>query len=211
MDDGSTGHARDFGPVGTPGYLCHRSKMDRPQGFVIVEGDSDAAAVRALAARYGRDLEADGIVVRSAHGVTNFTRMVDQLRRRHPMATVCGLYDEAEERHVLRALGLPETPPVARAEIEARGFFVCVSDLEDELIRALGTDQVEAVLDEHDELRSFRRFQAQPQHRDGATSQQLRRFLGTRATRKVRYGRFLVEALDLQRVPPPLQRLLDVA
>jgi hypothetical protein len=185
--------------------------MDRPHGFVIVEGDSDAAAVRALAARYGRDLDADGVVVRSAHGVTNFTRTVDQLRRQHPRATVCGLYDEAEERHVRRALGLPEAAPISGGDIEALGFFVCVSDLEDELIRALGTDLVEAVLDEHDELCSFRRFQAQPQHRDGATSQQLRRFLGTRATRKVRYGRFLVEALDLGRVPPPLRRVLEVA
>ena len=176
--------------------------MGPNRGFVIVEGDSDAAAVQELARRVGRDLDDEGVIVRSAHGVTNFTRLVDQVRRRHPGAQIAGLYDQAEERHVRRALGLFE-PGVSRDDIEAAGFFVCVADLEDELIRALGTDAVERVLDEHDELRSFHRFQAQPQHRDGATSQQLRRFLGTRATRKIRYGRFLVEALDLARTPLP--------
>lgn len=185
--------------------------MDRPRSFVIVEGDSDAAAVRALAHRLGRDLAAEGVEVRVAHGVTNYPKLVDQLRRRRPSARIVGLYDEAEERHVRRALGLPDPPASQRSDIEAAGFFACVSDLEDELIRSLGTAVVEAVLADHDELRSFRRFQEQPQHRDGATSQQLRRFLGTRATRKVRYGRWLVEALDLGRTPPPLRRILEVA
>ena len=185
--------------------------MERQRTFLIVEGDSDAAAVRALADRVGRDLEADGVTITVAHGVTNYPKLVEQVRRRHPTARIVGLYDEAEEHHVRRALGLPETGRAGRSEVEAAGFFACVSDLEDELIRALGTQTVEAVLADHDELRSFRRFQEQPQHRDGATSQQLRRFMGTRATRKVRYGRFLVEALDLARTPPPLRRILEVA
>lgn len=207
----SSADGGEFGPVPDRGVPWHRAEMEQSPGFVIVEGDSDAAAIRTLAARLGRDLQAEGVSVRSAHGVTNFTRTVDQLRRRHPGARLSGLYDEADERHVRRALGLAEVDVPRRSDIEALGFFVCVSDLEDELIRALGTEAVESVLDENDELRSFRRFQAQPQHRDGATSQQLRRFLGTRATRKIRYGRLLVEALDLGRVPVPLSRILDVA
>jgi len=36
----------------------------------------------------------------------------------------------------------------------------------------------------------------------------LRRFLGTRAGRKVRYGTLLVDALDLDRVPPALDAVL---
>jgi hypothetical protein len=37
---------------------------------------------------------------------------------------------------------------------------------------------------------------------------QLRRFIGTRSGRKIRYGRLLVEALDLAEVPRPLDRVL---
>ena len=87
------------------------------------------------------------------------------------------------------------------------GFFACVADLEDELIRALGTSAVERVLDAQAELASFRRFQAMPQHRGEATHRQLHRFLGTRATRKIRSARRLVEALDLARLPRPLAQL----
>jgi hypothetical protein len=36
----------------------------------------------------------------------------------------------------------------------------------------------------------------------------LRRFLGTRSGRKIRYGHVLAEALDLTQVPWPLARVL---
>jgi hypothetical protein len=49
--------------------------------------------------------------------------------------------------------------------VAGHGFFACVDDLEDELIRALGTEAVERVLDVHGELASFRRMEAMPQHR----------------------------------------------
>ncbi len=182
-----------------------------PRSYVIVEGESDAAAVRALAALAGLDLRHEHVEVKPAHGVTNFTKLVARYGREHPTPTIRGLYDEAEEHHVARALGLDTGRADLRDAIEGAGFWVCVADLEDELIRAIGTDGVESVLAEHDELKSFRRFQDQPQHRDGATSQQLRRFLGTRATRKIRYGRLLVEALDVDHAPLPLRRVLGLA
>jgi len=43
-----------------------------------------------------------------------------------------------------------------------------------------------------------------PQHRQTALHRQLHRFLGTRATRKIRAGQRLVEALDLARMPGDL-------
>jgi len=89
------------------------------------------------------------------------------------------------------------------------GFFVCVADLEDELIRVLGVDAVLALLDRQGELRSFEILGKQPQHAGRPIDQLLRRFMGTRATRKVRYGRLLVEALDPARAPGPLHRVLD--
>lgn len=191
--------------------------MEAPRRFVIVEGESDAAAVRSLARQSGIDLTVERIEIRPADGITNYPKLIERIRRDHPAAALRGIYDEADERHVARGLGLGlglgvrEGLGDPRVEIEANGFYVCVTDLEDELIRALGTDEVEAVLAEHDDLRSFRRFQAQPQHRDGATSHQLRRFMGTRATRKIRYGRLLVDALGPLRAPLPLRRVLDLA
>ena len=92
--------------------------------------------------------------------------------------------------------------------MESLGFFVCVDDLEDELIRCLGTAAVEQVLEAHGDLRSFRIFQKQPAQHGRTAQQQLRRFMGTRSGRKIHYGRWLVEALDLDHVPRPLDLVL---
>jgi hypothetical protein len=85
---------------------------------------------------------------------------------------------------------------------------VCEADLEDELIRALGTARVERVIDDEGELRSLRTLQKQPAQQGRPVEAQLRRFIGTRSGRKLRYARLLVEALDLGHVPRPLDRLL---
>jgi len=50
----------------------------------------------------------------------------------------------------------------------------------------------------------FRTFSDQPAQRDRPLDARLRRFLGTKSGRKIRYGRLLVEALDLDAVPAPL-------
>ena len=175
--------------------------------LVLVEGESDANAARALAARIGCDLGACRIDILPAGGVTNFTRVLLAYMRAHPSARICGMYDSADEWHVRRALARAEIPISGGSSIEASGFFACVTDLEDELIRALGVQAVVRVVEEQAELDSFRRFQAMPQHRDSPTHQQLHRFLGTRATRKIRSAKSLVEALDLAHLPRPLAQL----
>jgi len=175
--------------------------------LVIVEGDSDATAVRALADLIGCDLGLHHIQVTPAAGVTNFSRVLRDSVRAHPDADVCGLYDAAGEWHVRRALADAAIPSGAHDSLESFGFFACVVDLEDELIRALGIEAVERVLEAQAELHSFRRFQAMPQHRHAPVHSQLRRFLGTRATRKIRSARRLVETLDLARLPRPLMQL----
>jgi hypothetical protein len=83
-----------------------------------------------------------------------------------------------------------------------------VADLEDELIRSLGAAAVEKVIDAEGELESFRTLQKQPAWRGRASEEQLRRFLGSHSGRKIRSGALLVEALDLARVPRPLDRVL---
>ena len=175
--------------------------------LVLVEGDSDAAAVRALADLIRFDLGAHHVQVCPAGGVTNFSRVLSDFVRTHPEASFFGMYDVADERHVRRALTNAAVPVAAHESLEPFGFFACVADLEDELIRALGATTVERVLEAQAELSSFRRFQAMPQHRLAPVHDQLRRFLGTRATRKIRSAQRLVEALDLARLPHPLEQL----
>jgi hypothetical protein len=119
------------------------------------------------------------------------------------------MYDIAGERHVRRALARAAIPVDTDESLESFGFFACVADLEDELIRTLGAEAVERVLEAQGELTSFRRFQAMPQHRRTPVHGQLHRFLGTRATRKIRSAQRLVEALDPARLPRPLGQLMS--
>jgi hypothetical protein len=92
--------------------------------------------------------------------------------------------------------------------MERLGFYVCVADLEDELIRSLGTAAVEQVIEAKGELGLFRSFQKQRAWQGRGHEQQLRRFLGTQGGRKIESAALLVEALDLTRVPRPLDRVL---
>jgi hypothetical protein len=92
--------------------------------------------------------------------------------------------------------------------MEELGFYVCVVDLEDELIRALGAASVEAVIDAQRELDSFRTLQKQPAWRGQRIEAQLRRFMGSGSTRKIRYARLLVDVLDPAHVPRPLRLVL---
>jgi hypothetical protein len=83
-----------------------------------------------------------------------------------------------------------------------------VEDLEDELIRALGAERVLEVVEGRGELRSFRTLGRQPEWRGRPVEQQLRRFLGAGATRKIVYAPLLVEALDPAAIPRPLDAVL---
>jgi len=167
---------------------------------ILVEGWSDQAAVETLARRRGLDLHAHRIGVVPIGGITNIGKFIDALGAAGLGLRLGGLCDAAEEPYLARALH--------RAGQDPHGFFICNADLEDELIRALGTAAVEQVIVNEGELNSFRRFQDQPDQRGRDAHAQLRRFMGTRARRKIRYGTLLVEALSLERVPRPLDQVL---
>jgi hypothetical protein len=113
---------------------------------------------------------------------------------------LAGLCDAAEAPGFGRSL--------QRAGLAAAGFFVCVADLEDELIRSLGVARVEQVIEAQGELGPLRTFTRQPFQRDRSRQQQLRRFMGTRSGRKIQYAGALAGALDPARVPAPLNGLL---
>ncbi len=177
--------------------------------MVLVEGVSDQLAVEALAERRDRNLAAEGIAVVPIGGAQNIGSFLARFGPSGLDVRLAGLCDVAQEGYFRRALeraGLGSD--LARAEMESLGFYVCVEDLEDELIRALGAASVEEVVDAQGELGSFRTLQRQPAQRGWTTEEQLRRFMGTRGGRKAQYARLLVDALDLARVPRPLDRLL---
>ncbi|TYB68943.1 ATP-dependent endonuclease [Nonomuraea sp. PA05] len=183
--------------------------MNDTHTVVLVEGASDLSAVEALAGRRGLDLAAEGISLVAMGGASNIATYI---RRFGPsghglrLAGLCDAGEEGDFRRAVERAGLGAA--VSRSGLEALGFFVCVADLEDELIRALGTDAVEQVVDAGGELGSFRTLQKQPAWRGSSTHEQLRRFMGAGSGRKIRYSGMLVEALDLDRVPRPLDLLL---
>jgi hypothetical protein len=176
---------------------------------VLVEGVSDRVAVETLAERHGRDLAAEGISVMPIGGAQAIGRVLLELGPQGRNVRLAGLCDAGEERDFRRGLeraGLGS--PSTRAEMADLGFYVCDADLEDELIRALGAAAVEEVLEAQGDLRPFRTMQKQPQWNGRPTEDQLRRFMGSGARRKIRYARLLVDALDLVRMPQPLERVL---
>ncbi len=177
---------------------------------VLVEGWSDQAAIETLAHRVGLNLAAMAIVVLPIGGATNAHAFAARFGSRGLRLRLAGLYDIPEERHFLRAVcdGVVISAP-SRGDAENLGFYACNEDLEDELIRALESDAVEEVIAAEGEIGAFRRFQVQPAQHGRPLGAHLRRFMGTRAGRKVRYGALLAAALDLSSIPPPLSRLLS--
>ena len=156
---------------------------------VAVEGISDRNVLELLARRRGRDLEAEGIEIVPIGGAHAIRRFVASVPRD---AAVRGLCD-ANEAHLFRRV-LEEV-------------HVCVPDLEGELIGALGVEHMLSLVDAD----AFRKMQQQPAQRGRPVEQQLHRWLRSSSTRFHRYLPLLVEALDLDRVPQPLDAVLGNA
>ena len=192
---------RSQAPTGADAFAAHT--------VVLVEGISDQLALAALAERRGRTLDAEGVAIVPIGGSKNIARFLDQFGPRGFDLSLAGLCDAAQENDFRRGLeraGLGSG--LTRGDMERLGFYVCIADLEDELIRSLGSLAVERVVEAQGELGSFRIFQKQPAWQGRATEEQLRRFFGTLGGRKIQCAPLLIEALDLTRVPRPLDRLL---
>jgi Overcoming lysogenization defect protein-like, TOPRIM domain len=184
-------------------------KRPTPLAVVLVEGVSDQAAVEALAERRGQDLDAEGVSVVPIGGAQAIGRFLDRFGPQGLDVRLAGLCDAAEEKEFRRGLeqaGLGSN--LTRVDMEQLGFYVCVEDLEDELIRALGGAAVEEVVKAQGDLGSFRTLQKQPAWQGRPREDQLRRFMGSGGRRKIRYARYLVEALEPGNVPRPLDLLL---
>ena len=153
--------------------------------IVLVEGESDAVAVKTLARRLGLP-EPRVLPVGGSKGARRAAGELDGQR-------LLGLVDAAQRRDFERVLAT---------------VYVCDPDLEAEFVRALGVEGVEAVVAGQGELGSFRCLQAQPNLSEKSIEHQLARFFGGCSGNKVRYAQLLAEAVPIEKIPSPLAGLL---
>lgn len=186
------------------------ARAEGARSVVLVEGISDQAALEALAVRQGRDLASERVVVVPVGGAHAMPTHLRLLGPRGAGLALAGLCDEAEEHYLRRSLSRTGVgAPRDREDLAALGFFVCVTDLEDEVVRAAGHELIEGVLEAHGDLSSLRTLQQQPDWRDREFTAQVRRFLGAGSRRKARYAEHLITAMPLDAVPAPLVAVLD--
>ena len=169
---------------------------------LLVEGESDKAALESLAPRFGVDLVAEEITVTVLGGAGNFGRAIAEAAAQGHR--VGGLYDEGEERFVAGALNRQEGEDLTR-----QGFFACRRDLEDELIRAIGMAEMTAVLESKNDLKGFRAFQGQEAHSSAEADEQLRRFISANGARKRQYAAAMAEEVAFENVPEPMSGLIN--
>jgi len=187
-------------------WTCRRLSSSA-RAAILVEGTSDLVAIEALADHRGVDLDAAGVTLVPMGGAQAIGRLLDVFVPQG--LRLAGLCDAAEEDEFMSALeraGLGSN--LTRGGMEGLGFFVCVEDLEDELIRAHGAAAVEEVIEAEGDLGSFRTLQKQPAWQGRPVEEQLRRFMGSGGSRKIRYARRLVDALDPAKIPRPLDGVL---
>lgn len=172
---------------------------------IMVEGESDHVAVRALADRLGRNLDSEGISLISLEGAGSFGAFFTLLGPAGldiPLGGLCDADHESAWRQVLIDAGLALADATAMANA---GFFVCQADLEDEFFNALGVAGVEAALRAAGDGSAYDSFAAQPTQ-TGSNEEILRRYVDKH---KVRSAPALVDALTLDaNVPGPLNDLL---
>jgi hypothetical protein len=161
------------------------------RGVVLVEGITDRIALEAVARKLGRDLAGEGVEIVPIGGAQAIRRAFGE----YAGDRVAGLCDAGEERWFRRVLGA--------------ATYVCVRDLEDELLRAAGTPRAEEVLAAQGDLDTFRNFQNQPYWRGRPVEDQLRRWLRASDRRSRRYPPLLIEALEQDEIPSPLADVLS--
>ncbi len=158
---------------------------------VLVEGITDRLALEAVAARLGVDLA--GVEIVPIGGAQAIRRAAAEYEGEH----LVGLCDANEERFFRRVL--PDAT------------FVCVKDIEDELLRAVGVPRVEELLAAEGELTTFRHFQNQPAWHGRSAAEGLPRWLQCRrivAACSCSCLPLLVEMLDADEIPAPLAGVL---
>ena len=192
-------------------YLSRFTTPHVAEGFfaklvVLVEGVSDQLAIEAVAEKLGCDFDAEGLSIvpmSGAGSIKAFARLFGPNGLGLKLAGLCDAGEASFFASSLAAAGVPNV--LATSDLSAANFFVCDRDLEEELIRSLGTERSEAVIEDRGDLSAFRLFQAQPQQRSEPLSTQLHRFI---STRKVEYAAPMVDVLGTGELPVPLAELV---
>jgi len=140
-------------------------------------------------------------------GATNISAHLEHFGPHGVDVRVGGLYDLAEERFFVRGL---ERAGLGGSLVE-QGFFACDPDLEHELIRSLGPERCEVVIEREGDLAGWDLFRRQPFQRERPAVAQVHRWLGSGSGRKIRYAAAFTEELGLDEVPLALHRVLDHA
>ena len=175
---------------------------------VLLEGRSDVAAVRTAAATAGVDLSDVRLV--DLGGITNIRKhLVALAREGSGTERVLGMCDAGETRFVESALAATGHWVRDVSDLPSVGFFVCVADLEDELLRALGTRRVVGVLDRMGLRTKLDALAQQPAWRERPLHEQLHRFAGVASGRKELLAAELTAELTAVELPEPLRLLLD--
>ncbi len=175
-----------------------------PLTVALLEGASDVAAVRVLTEARGLVEGRDGFRLVDMEGVTNIRRHLATLTNGGRGHRVIGMCDVGEVRFVATALEAARPEMGAAGDLAAHGFYVCDRDLEDELIRGVGTSTTVRLLEDLGLGGRFATFQRQPGWSDRPMHEQLRRFCGTASGRKSLLAGALAAALTPGRVPRPL-------
>jgi OLD-like protein len=186
-----------------------RGQYSAMRMIVLVEGVTDELALILAARRSGRDLTAEGVSVVPINGAHAIGRFLRRLAAEDPEARLAGLYDEGEEEVIQAALERAGYGPrLDRGRLEEVGFFACVADLEDELIRAAGEPILSTLIELEGDAQPWHTFRKQRAWNGRPMDQQFRRFIRSVSERNSRYIRAIVETIDPSRLPRPLRLLL---
>jgi hypothetical protein len=178
--------------------------------IVLVEGVTDELALTVAARRSGRDLRAEGVSVVPINGAHAIGRFLRRLTAEEPEARLAGLYDEGEEEVIRAALEQAGYgSDLDRSRLEEVGFFACIADLEEELIRAAGESILSWLIELEGDAQPWHTFRKQRAWNGRPVDQQFRRFIRSVSERNSRYIRAIVETIDPSRLPRPLRLLLD--
>ena len=115
--------------------------------------------------------------------------------------------DQGEEAVVVAALEhVGAGAQLDRIAMGELGFFICERDLEEELIRAVGLDEVEDLVERHGHGGAYRSLHHQKGWQDLPRADVIHAFI---SRHKIEYAALLVDALDLVKAPQPLTSVLN--
>jgi putative ATP-dependent endonuclease of OLD family len=185
-------------PLTTEAFFARR--------VAFVEGITDYQAVRVVAAKLGRNLDAGGVAVVALDGAASLATFLEIMGPRGLDLAVCGICDadyESDWCSYLTAAGLPAA---SRQDLNALGFYVSDRDLEDELVTALGTTAAQMVFANEGATARFQSYAQQPGNQGMTLHDRIRGFA---QSKKAYWTPRLAAAVTAAAVPSAIQDLLD--